>query len=44
MNNESPNGAVGIVFKDVDFVGTNIFINNRGPTIRVRECKLVVSF
>ena len=33
--NRSPNGILGVTFKDVDFHGTNHFINNTGPSIIV---------
>ena len=34
-SNASPNGILGIMFKDVEFHGTNHFISNRGSSIRV---------
>lgn len=34
-NNASPNGVVGVTFKDLEFHGINHFIYNRGPSIRV---------
>ena len=34
-HNRSPNGILGITFKDLEFYGTNYFINNYGPSIRV---------
>ena len=35
MKNTSPNGILGITFKDLEFYGTNHFIHNHGPSIRV---------
>ena len=37
MNNTSPNGILGITFKDLEFYGTNHFIHNHGPSIRVKN-------
>jgi len=40
-DNMSPYGTIGIISKDIEFFGTNIFIYNNGPAMRV--CYVVMS-
>ena len=48
MNNQSPQGILGIIFKNIEFFGTNHFIYNKGPVIRVScnhlLCQTIVSY
>ena len=43
INNISPGSIVGFNSKDIDFYGTNLFINNHGPSIRVRDYGIIVA-